>query len=80
MARPKTAPIPFEEALQELQTLVVSMEQDTLPLETLISHYERGAQLLNHCQSVLVSAKKRLEILQNPPAATPQEDADIRLI
>jgi len=55
----------FEEAMEELDSLVNQMESDQLPLEELISHYERGATLLSECETTLTSAKKRLETIKN---------------
>ena len=60
----KSAPS-FEEAMEELDKLVEQMESDQLPLEELISHYERGAKLLTECETTLSSAKKRLETIKN---------------
>jgi exodeoxyribonuclease VII small subunit len=55
----------FDEAMEELDSLVNQMESDQLPLEELISHYERGAKLLSECETTLTSAKKRLETIKN---------------
>ena len=54
----------FEEAMDELDSLVDQMESDQLPLEELISHYERGAKLLSECEATLKTAKKRLETIK----------------
>ncbi|MEO1856504.1 MAG: exodeoxyribonuclease VII small subunit [Rubritalea sp.] len=62
---PKKSAPSFEEAIEELDKLVDQMESDQLPLEELISHYERGAKLLSECESTLTSAKKRLETIKN---------------
>ncbi|NWK56991.1 exodeoxyribonuclease VII small subunit [Verrucomicrobiaceae bacterium N1E253] len=85
----------FEQALDELETMVETMESGQLPLEQLISHYERGATLITHCEKVLDDARKRLELLtlkpssdndpaeETNPKATPAEsfndDDEIRL-
>ena len=53
----------FEEALEELEAMVETMESGQLPLEQLITHYERGAELIGHCEDVLNNARKRLELL-----------------
>lgn len=53
----------FEESLKELEAIVTQMESDQLPLEELITQYERGAALLTKCESTLESAKKRLETI-----------------
>jgi len=53
----------FEDALTKIGTIVDSMESDQLPLENLVSQYEKGSQLLKHCDSVLASARKRIELI-----------------
>jgi len=53
----------FEQALAELEKLVAAMEEDQLPLELLVEHYEQGSKLLSRCESVLESARKRLELI-----------------
>ncbi len=53
----------FEEALSELEAVVEAMEEEQLPLEELVSHYEKGSTLLKRCESVLKSARDRLELI-----------------
>ena len=62
---PKKSAPSFEKAMEELDKIVDQMESDQLPLEELISHYERGAKLLTECESTLTSAKKRLVTIKN---------------
>jgi len=57
----------FEEALGALEKLVEAMENDQLPLEDLVAHYENGAGLLQHCEKVLEAAKKRIELIEISP-------------
>ena len=54
----------FEEAMGELESLVEAMENDQLPLEDLVAHYEKGAGLLRHCEKVLSAAKERIELIE----------------
>lgn len=54
----------FEQAMGELETLVEAMENDQLPLEELVAHYEKGAGLLRHCEKVLAAAKERIELIE----------------
>lgn len=54
----------FEGAMGELEALVEAMENDQLPLEDLVAHYEKGAGLLRHCEKVLSSAKERIELIE----------------
>ena len=69
MARRKTssneeqAEPPFEEALAELESIVEAMEHENLPLEDLVSHYEKGSALLKRCESILDSARERIELI-----------------
>lgn len=62
---PTTAPsLPsFEEALLGLETIVEAMEHEHLALEELVSHFEKGASLLNRCDSILKSARQRIELI-----------------
>ncbi|MDB6077241.1 MAG: Exodeoxyribonuclease 7 small subunit [Akkermansiaceae bacterium] len=75
MSRKKTtsdpgAPVvPFETALAELESIVAAMEEDQLPLEDLVANYEKGSKLLSHCETVLTSARKRLQTISERQAA-----------
>jgi exodeoxyribonuclease VII small subunit len=54
--------------MRELEALVEAMENDQLPLEELVAHYEKGAGLLKHCEKVLAAARKRIELIEVGPA------------
>lgn len=64
MAKKAPSKIPFEKALERLEELVDVMEGEQLPLEELISNYEEGNELLQHCQALIDSARKRIEVVQ----------------
>ncbi|MDX1680537.1 MAG: exodeoxyribonuclease VII small subunit [Akkermansiaceae bacterium] len=66
----------FEQALEELEGLVEAMENEELPLEQLVANYEKGSKLLTHCQSVLESARERIELitLDNSPDSGLEQD------
>lgn len=57
---PEGGHLPFEEALQKLESIVESMESDELPLETLIARAEEGHRLAQLCQSKLNDAESKL--------------------
>jgi len=76
----------FEDALASIEEIVDSMEGEQLPLEDLVTQYEKGSVLLKHCESVLSSARKRIELItltnreesghetsQLSPSSTPSE-------
>ncbi len=55
----------FESALKELEMIVQKMEQEDLPLEEALIHFEAGVKLSAHCQQVLKAAEQKIEIVQN---------------
>ncbi len=59
----ESEPLSFEEALASVQEIIETMESDQLPLEDLVSQYEKGSALLKHCESVLTSARKKIELI-----------------
>jgi exodeoxyribonuclease VII small subunit len=63
---PETSDIPasFEVALAELEDIVARMEGGQLPLKDSLAAYERGARLLQFCQSALRDAQQQVEILE----------------
>lgn len=61
------ADVPFEEALQKLESIVDSMEADDLPLETLLSRFEEGTRLAGICQQRLSEAELKIQQLEKTP-------------
>ena len=56
--------LPFEEALQKLESVVEAMESDELPLETLLARFEEGTKLAHACQTKLAEAELRIQQLE----------------
>jgi len=69
------APPSFEDALAGLEAIVEAMEHEQLPLEELVAYYEKGSILLDRCESLLHSARDRIELitLRNKPETEPEE-------
>ena len=55
----------FETALAELEQIVQKMESGSLTLEESISAYQRGSELLKHCQNQLGEAEHKIRLLEN---------------
>jgi exodeoxyribonuclease VII small subunit len=53
-------PIHFEQALAELEAIVRTLEESAISLDETLAHYERGVQLLRHCQQQLEQAELRV--------------------
>lgn len=56
--------MPFEQALQQLETIVETMENDELSLEALLSRYEEGSKLAKVCQARLSAAELKIQQLE----------------
>ncbi len=68
-AAPPAPPVPalpatYEAALQELEGLVSSLESGQLPLDQLLTGYQRGAQLLAFCKSRLEAVENQVRVLE----------------
>jgi len=55
----------FEAALAELEQIVRSMEDGRLALDESLTAYQRGSELLRHCQHLLSDAERRIQILDS---------------
>lgn len=54
----------FEEAYQNLESLVEALEDGSIPLRQLVEDYEKATQLLKVCQERLKDAETRIETLR----------------
>jgi len=60
---PFTPPASYEAAMEELEQLARRIESGQLPLEELLSGYERGAQLLQFCRGRLEAVENQIKVL-----------------
>lgn len=59
------APLPdFESALSELERIVGTMETGQQSLDDALTSYQRGMDLLRHCQKTLGSAEENIRIIE----------------
>ena len=56
--------MPFEEAMQKLETIVDAMESGELPLESLMAKFEEGTRLAKICQAKLAQAEVKIQQLE----------------
>lgn len=66
------AAMPFEKALEELESIVRRLENGSVPLEESIAIYERGEALKKHCESLLKRAEARIEKITLGPDGAPR--------
>ena len=67
---PDIAKMSFEDALEELETIVRALEEGKAKLDDAISSYERGAALKAHCEARLREAKAKVEKISIGPDGT----------
>jgi len=62
MAKRSTQPdkLSFEDAIGELEALIDQIETGEIGLEESLKRYERGADLIKRCRSVLDGAEKKI--------------------
>ncbi|ABD70588.1 Exodeoxyribonuclease VII small subunit [Rhodoferax ferrireducens T118] len=58
-----TTPASFEAAQEELEQLVARLESGDLPLDQLLSQYQRGAELLKFCRDRLEAVESQIKVL-----------------
>jgi exodeoxyribonuclease VII small subunit len=58
------APANYESALQELEKLVMQLEGGQMPLDQLLTGYQRGAQLLKFCRDKLEAVEHQIKVLE----------------
>jgi exodeoxyribonuclease VII small subunit len=64
MTKAKVKEPSYEEALEELESIVTKMEDGDVPLAELLAQFEAGSKLLKQCESRLKDAELRIEKLK----------------
>ena len=63
--------MPFERAIEELETIVKRLEEGKVPLEESVTIYERGEALKARCEELLRQAEARVEKITLNAAGKP---------
>lgn len=77
MAKKKTTGFDFENALEELESLVTAMEEGELTLEESLLAFEKGIKLTRECQTALKQAEQKVQILVNENGDTEPLEIDV---
>jgi exodeoxyribonuclease VII small subunit len=54
----------YEAALEELEQLVAQLDAGQLPLDQLLTRYQRGAELLAFCRTRLEAVEQQIKVLE----------------
>lgn len=74
MTESQSDALSFEQAIEELDAIVSTLEQGDLPLEEALAKFERGVQLARLSQKNLQAAEQRVEILLQNDDHSPLSD------
>ena len=75
----------YEQAIEQIESIVGRIESGDMGLEEQIEEYSRGAALLGHCRTILARCEQRVEEItvelenadeESPRIADPKTDAD----
>lgn len=74
----------FEQALEELDTIVRELEEGKIPLAEGLARYEVAVKLLARCYQLLEHVERRIEVLNRVdsagnPSSEPFDDCDLSL-
>jgi len=50
----------FEQAMSELEKIVQAVESGQVPLAEALAQYEKGIELISHCQKILSQAEQKI--------------------
>lgn len=63
-ANSQVSHLTYEEAVTALDTLIAQLDAGQLPLEALLSQYQRGAELLQHCRAQLEAVEAQIKVVE----------------
>ncbi len=68
-------PQSYEAAVAELESLTEMLESGQLPLDQLLVHYQRGAELLTYCRAQLDAIEAQVKVMEGDQAKGWERDA-----
>lgn len=72
--------MPFERAIDELETIIKRLEEGKVPLDESVKIYERGEALKRRCEELLKAAEARVEKITTDASGKPKgtEPLDVK--
>ncbi len=69
--------LPFERAIEELESIIKRLEEGKVPLEESVAIYERGEALKRRCEELLRAAETRVEKITADASGKPKGTAPL---
>ena len=69
--------MPFERAIEELETIIKRLEEGKVPLEESVAIYARGEALKQRCEDLLKAAEARVEKITLDASGKPKGTAPL---
>ena len=69
--------MPFERAIEELESIVKRLEEGKVPLEESVAIYERGEALKTRCEELLRQAEARVDRITLDSSGKPSGSAPL---
>jgi exodeoxyribonuclease VII small subunit len=69
--------MPFERAIEELETIIKRLEDGKVPLEESVAIYERGEALKRRCEELLKAAEARVDKITLDASGKPKGAAPL---
>ncbi|MDE2892757.1 MAG: exodeoxyribonuclease VII small subunit [Chloroflexota bacterium] len=64
---PDASERPYEEIVEDLESVLTELEDGGLPLDQAVDAYERGVKLSQQAQQLLTNAELRIDALRDEP-------------
>jgi exodeoxyribonuclease VII small subunit len=74
----KEQKVPFEKTLEELESIIETMESGETPLADMVVNFEKGTQLLQTCQKRLAEAELKIETIKQNSAELESEPFELQ--
>jgi exodeoxyribonuclease VII small subunit len=69
--------MPFERAIDELESIIKRLEEGKVPLAESVAIYERGEALKRRCEELLKAAEARVEKITTDASGKPKGTAPL---
>lgn len=81
MAKSKSEdkPVKFEEAVEQLESIIDRIESGEVGLEDCLAQYERGMTLIKQCRAILTKAEQKIAELSVTPEGGLAVEDDVEI-